>query len=175
VKWTLALSAHSRASVWLDDHPPAAFTATATVERLVIPRTVVRASHRRAGVELNVVHGPKCSYAALGGELEDTGSEGLLAIVHVNRRGFPFRPSLAIAPDEAKVGLLAEYAEGVLSGVERVAQVEGAPTCATLHFRWAAHAAVGSSSSSFERVSAIVVRLLTSPIATEDDVRALFA
>ena len=95
-------------------------------------------------------------------------------VVSVNTLGFPFQPSLALQPDEAKVGLPDEYANAVIDGVSKIAETLGAPSRASLRFRWAAHGLVGSSSSIFERISGIVVRLLTLPEdASEEQLAAL--
>jgi hypothetical protein len=76
---------------------------------------------------------------------------------------FPLRPSLALQPEDVRVGLLDEYANAVLAGVANVAGSVGAPRSALLRFRWAAHGVVGSSPWIFERLSGIVVHLLTLP------------
>jgi hypothetical protein len=52
--------------------------------------------------------------------------------------------SLALQSEEVKVGLLDEYAEAVMDGVTNVAESIGAPTKASIRFRWAAHGLVGS-------------------------------
>ena len=136
---------------------------------------VVHASRRIAGVEINVTHGPKASYALLGAELVESDVDGLDVIVSVGAKGLPFAPSLALKPDEVKTGLLDEYAGAVVTGIERVAASSGLPTNVSLRFRWAAYGLVGSSFSIFADVSGFVARLLTLPKgASEQQVEAVF-
>jgi hypothetical protein len=168
------LSHHRRANVWLDEAPPADFTATSVATRLVKPNMAVAASRRTAGVEIYIPRGPRVSYALLGAELIDTDVDGLEVVVSVNRSGFPFQPSLASKSDEVTVGLLDEYAGAVIAGVEQVAEAIGAPTKATLRFRWAAHGLAGSSPSVFEEASGIVLQFLMLPEgASNEKIRAL--
>jgi len=162
------LSHHRRANVWLDEAPPADFTASSFVTRVVKPRVVVEATRKVAGIELNIPHGPRASYALLGAELGEANVDGLEVVVSVNKVGFPFQQSIALKPDEVKVGLLDEYATAVVAGVAKVAESSGVPTRAALRFRWAAHGLIGSSSSVFEQVSGLVVRLLLLPKGASD-------
>jgi hypothetical protein len=128
-----------------------------------------------AAIEINIPHGPISAYALLGGELVESGVNGLEVVVAVNSLGFPFRSSLAVVPEEVKVGLLDEYAGAVLRGVEKVGESRGLPTKASLRFRWAAHGLLGSSPSIFEKASGLVVQLLALPRkASEEDLMAVF-
>jgi len=121
-----------------------------------------------------IPYGPMAAYALLGGELAEADVDGLEVTVSVNPKGVPFAPSLAVHPGEAYVGLPDEYVGGVFSGVEKLADSIGLPAKAALRFRWAAHGLVGSSSFMFEKVSGLVVRLLTLPKrAGEKEVMAL--
>jgi len=165
---------NGRANVWLDEPPPANFTASSIITRVVKPGVVVDASRSLAALEICIPHGPKASYALLGAELVNSEIVGLEVVVSVNPVGHPFAQSLALRPEETKVGLLEEYASAVLTGVENVTELYGFPTKQALQFRWAAHGRVGSSPWIFERVSGLVVRLLTLPrTASEEDVLAL--
>jgi hypothetical protein len=80
------------------------------VTRMVKPKVVIDALRRIAAIEINIPHGPKASYAFLGAELVDSDADGIEIAVSVNSRGFPFTLSLALKPEEVKVGLLDEYA-----------------------------------------------------------------
>jgi hypothetical protein len=157
------LSRHRRANIWLDHAPPADFTATSVVTCLVKPKMVLPTSRYIAAVELKIPRGPMASYCLLGAELLGADADGLSVVVSVNKVGFPLQSSIALMPDDVKVGLLDEYAGAVTNGVARIAESIGAPNRAILRFRWAAHALVGSSPSEFEKASAIVVQLLTLP------------
>jgi hypothetical protein len=173
--YSFELSRNRRVNVWLDEAPPANFTATSKVTRIVKPKLVIDASRRVAAMEINIPHGPKASYALLGAELVDSDVEGTEVVVSVNALGFPFPSSLALQPDEVKVGLLDEYASAVVTGIEKLAELSGLPTKGALRFRWAAHRLVGSSPSIFEKVSGLVVQLLTLPKGTsEGEMIALF-
>lgn len=168
------LPRHCRANVWLDEAPPAHFTPMSLRTLVVEPRVVVAVARRTAGVELRVAHGGSASYGLLGAELVESNVDGLEVVVSVSSAGFPFRPSLALQPDEVSVGLLDEYANAVIEGVGRVAASIGAPRNISLRFRWAAHGRVGSSPSIFEKVSGIVMQLLLLPIdVSTDGIQAL--
>jgi hypothetical protein len=173
--YSFELSRNRRVKVWLDEAPPAKFTASSTVTRMVKPKVVIDASRRIAAIEVNIPHGPKASYALLGAELVDSDVDGLEVVVSVNSVGFPFTSSLALKPDEVTVGLLDEYASAVVTGIEKLAELNGLPTKVALRFHWAAHGLVGSSPSIFEKASGLVVQLLTLPKETsEDQLMALF-
>jgi hypothetical protein len=160
--------------VWLDEAPPAAFSASSVVTRVVKPKVIAAATRRVAGIEMNVPHGPRASYGLLGADLVAADVDGLEVVVSVNRMGVPYSGSLALTPDDVKVGLLDEYANAVVAGISRVAEVSGLPDRTSLRFRWAAHGLVGSSPSIFENVSGVVGRLLTLPLGASDaDIRAL--
>jgi hypothetical protein len=175
MKHSIELSRHRRANVWLDEAPPAAYTAAFVVTKVVVPKVAIHAARRIAGVEVRIPHGPMASYALLGGELVEADVNGLEVIVFVNHVGVPFPASLAGPPDEVKIGLPNEYADAVISGVAKVAEMVGAPTNRKLRFGWAAHGLVGSSQWVFEKASGIVLQLLMLPSADLDDrIRALF-
>jgi hypothetical protein len=172
---SFALSRHRRANVWLDEAPPADFTASSMVTRMVMPKVVVHPSRRIAGIEINIPHGPRASYALLGAELVDSDVDGLEVIVSVGAEGLPFAPSLALKSDDVKIGMLDEYADAVVAGIGRLAESSGLPANVSLRFRWAAYGLVGSSPSVFADVSGFVARLLTLPKdASERQVEALF-
>jgi len=121
------------------------------VRRMLKPQRLVHASRRIVAVEFSIPHGPEASYGLLGAEVVELEADGLEVVVSINSVGFPFRPSLALQPDEVRVGLLDEYAEAVLRGVERVSESTGLPAKGTLRFCWGAHGLVGSSASVFGR------------------------
>jgi hypothetical protein len=174
MKRSFELSHYRRTNVWLDEAPPADFTATSVVMRLVKPKVATEASRRRAGVELYMPRGPLASYALLGAELVEAPVDALEVVVSVSKAGFPFPLSLASKSDEVRVGLLDEYASAVIDGAVRKVEAVGAPTKASLRFRWAAHGLVGSSPSAFEKASEIVLQLLMLPEgASDDQIRAL--
>ena len=75
-------------------------------------------------------------------------------------------PSLALMPDEVKIGMTDEYAGAVVIGL---------PTNLSLRFRWAAYGLVGSSPLAFEKVSGFIVQLLALPEdASEKEIIAIF-
>lgn len=170
------LSRNRRINMWLDEAPPANFTTSSTLTRLVQSKVVINASRRIAAIEAMIPHGPMASYALLGAELvESNTNDGLQVVVSVNSHGFPFTPSLALKPDIVNVGLLDEYAHAVVAGVEDVAKAIGVPTRSILQFRWAAHGLVGSSPLIFREISNLVVQLLILPRnASDRELEALF-
>jgi hypothetical protein len=125
------LSHHRRVNVWLDESPPASFTAASVVTRLVKPKVVIAASRRSAGVEVYIPHGPRASYALPGAELVETQVDGLELAVSVNAVGVPFHPSLASKSDEVLVGLPDEYVSAVLAGALRVVSISGSNSTTT--------------------------------------------
>jgi hypothetical protein len=157
--WQLQLSRHRRARVWFGEAPNAGYSPTAVVRRVVSTGDTKPAAAKLAAIELMVPRGAIATYGLLGAELLDDG-EGVGAVcVGVNRTGFPMQQSLAPMSDDVRVGLLDEYAEAVVSGVERVVN-EGWHFKGELTFRWAAHSAVGSSPAFFLELSVWVARLL---------------
>ena len=75
--------------MWLDEAPPAAYTASSIVTKVVKPKVVIDAARRIAGVEVKLPSLPT-SYALLGAELVDADVDGLEVIVLVNEVGVPF-------------------------------------------------------------------------------------
>ena len=111
MKRSFELSHHRRANVWLDEAPPAEFTASSVVTRLVKPKVAVKAARKVAGIELCLPRGPRASYALLGVELGESNVDGLEVTVSVNRVGCVYQQSIALKPDEINVGLLEERHE----------------------------------------------------------------
>ena len=174
MKRVLNLDNGKRAQLWLDEAPPADFPASTVMKRLVTPTRVVAASHRIAAIETTIHTGPMIAYGLLGGELIESDVDGLEVVVSVNPKGAPFKSSLMTRGEEMSVGLIVEYAEGVLKGVEKANDICGLPSGGILRFRWAAHGLYGSSRMSFEKLSNLVVQLLTlKKDATEEDMTYL--
>ncbi len=114
------------------------------------------------------------AYGLLGVELVNSDVDGLEVVVSVNPEGAPFKSSLMTKGEKMSVGLIDEYAEGVLKGVEKANDICGLPSGGILRFRWAAHGLYGSSRMSFEKLSNLVVQLLTlKKDATEEDMTYL--
>jgi len=87
--------------VWFDEAPPAAYSASSVVTKVVMPKAAIDAARRIAGVEIWNPHGGMASYALLGAELIEADLEGLEVIVLVNEEGTPFPAMLwmlAISP-----------------------------------------------------------------------------
>jgi hypothetical protein len=89
------LPQHRRVKLWLNEAPPADFTASSFVTRVVKSKPVVEATRTTAGIENNIPHGPRASYGLLGAELVEANVDGLEVVVSVNKVGFPFQASLA--------------------------------------------------------------------------------
>ena len=127
-----------------------------------------------AAVEVSVPHGAFWSYALLGAELMPADVDGLDVVVSVCGTGASFRSSLAPTSTEIQLGMPGEYASAVIAGVLREGEDGGAPTGASLRFRWAAHHPVGSSRSIFQAAGEIVARLLLMPLpASEQQCRTI--
>jgi hypothetical protein len=175
MKHSLNLSRHRRANVWLDEAPPAAYTASSVVTKVVTPNVAIDPARRIAGVEFMFPRGPMPADALLGAELVEANVDGLEVIVSVNEVGVPFPASVAVKSDEVKIGLLSEYADAVISGIAKVAETIGAPKRRSLRFGRAAHGLVGSSPRVFEEVSGIVLQMFILPDASLDNgIRMLF-
>jgi hypothetical protein len=170
----LQLTRHRKARLWIGEPPSAEFSPTSYVRRVVSAGVAEAPAIRIAAVELLVPRGPVASYGLLGAELLDNGTGDGEVNVAVNSKGFPMQGSLAAMPDDVRIGLLDEYAEAVVSGVEAVVR-DGWRFKGVLAFRWAAHAAVGSSPAIFADLGKLVARvfaLRTEP--SESDLVALF-
>lgn len=163
------LSQYKRANVWLDEPPPAQTPVASLVSRTVKPIVAIDAARQVVGVELVIPHGPRASYGLLGAELFQSDAEGLEIRVSVSKVGLGFKPSIALQPDEANVGLPDEYVDAVLTGVSNVARLSGSPVNAALWFRWAAHGRVGSSPWIFEKLGGVTLRLLMLPREPSDE------
>lgn len=171
----LGLSRHRRARVWLGELPNAEYLPTDFIRRVVSVGSASPPAGRVAAIELMVPHGPNASYGLLGAELLESGRiDGELSVA-VSGTGLPMLESLAAMPDDVRIGLPNEYANAVVSGVERVVNA-GWRFEGELTFRWAAHAAVGSSSAFFAELAALVAGLLAkrSP-PSEDELYAMFS
>jgi hypothetical protein len=105
VMYTLDLSRFRRVNIWLDEPPPAAFESSSALTRIIKPRLIIAASRRIAAIEMLIPHGGKTSYALLGGELTETGTEYLEVSVKTSPLGQPFNSTLASKPEEVIVGL----------------------------------------------------------------------
>lgn len=165
---SLQLPRHRRARVWVGESPEAGYSPTSLVRRFVSVGSASPVGTRTAAVEWMVPRGPIASYGLLGAELLDDGRHDGEVIVAVNRTGFPMQDNLALKSDDVRIGLLEEYAEAVVSGVERVVN-EGWCFRGQLAFRWAAHAAVGSSPAFFAELGALVARLLSLTVTPSED------
>lgn len=142
--WSIHLPRHSKAKVWLGVPPDATYVATSHVQRVMSDGSVRPGPIRLAAVEWMVPRGATASYGLLGAELvDDAAHEGEVSVA-VNRTGHSMHESLALSAEDVRVGLLEEYTDAVLAGVELVVK-EGWHSRGQLVFRWAAHGAVGSS------------------------------
>jgi hypothetical protein len=174
LNYSFQLSHHRRANVWLDESPPAEFTASSKLTQIVKPKKIIGVSRRIAAIELNIPHGPFASYALLGGELIRSEVDGLEVILPISSIGIPFGQSLALKADEVRCGIPEEYAGAVFAGIEKAASTTSIPVKSSLQFRWAAHGLVGSSSAIFEKVTGLIVQLLALPNdASEEQIVAL--
>jgi len=115
------------------------------------------------------------SYAFLGAEHGSLALDGLEVTVPVTAVGPSYTSSLALKLDDVRLGMRQEYVEAVFAGVQKTGEVIGLPTNASLRFRWAAHAKVGSSRSIFEAASGLILRLLMlTTRQSEEQIAALF-
>lgn len=170
----LQLTRHRKARLWIGEPPRAEFSPTSFVRRVVSAGFAEAPAIRIAAVELIVPRGPVASYGLLGAELLDNGSGDGEVSVAVNNNGFAMQGSLAATADDVRIGLLNEYAEAVISGVEEVVR-GGWRFTGELAFRWAAHAAAGSSPAIFADLGSLVARVLARRMEpSESDLVALF-
>lgn len=173
--YSLELSRHRRANIWLDEAPTATFKASSELTRIVKPKIRINISRRLAAIEINIPHGPVASYALLGAEVVNADVEGLKVSVPINPIGSRITPSLALTSEEVSLGLLEEYASSVFAGVESLAESNGLPTNIAMRFSWAAHGSVGSSPWAFENASRLVGRLLALPsVPSKEQIISLF-
>jgi hypothetical protein len=175
MKISLELSRHRKARIWLDEVPPANVGPASLVTKMAGSVSTKEVAHRVVGVEISIPHGGKHSYALLGAEFSNTDEEGFEVVVPVSSyRGKTYTDPLVAKSEAVKVGLPAEYTEAVMSGTIDAALTFGAPKSGRLNYKWAAHASVSSSVSSFSLASRFVVRLLTLRSEERKDICALF-
>lgn len=173
--WSLSLPRHRKAKVWLDEPPGATYVPTKFNHRVVSNGSTLPGPIRLAAVEWMVPRGATASYGLLGAEyLDGDRDEGEVSVA-VNRAGAPMLHPLAPDSEDVRVGLPDEYAEAVLSGLERVV-TEGWQFRGQVTFRWAAHGAVGSSPDFFSELAAVVARLLAiKNVPSEDELISMLA
>jgi hypothetical protein len=171
----LQLSRHRKARVWFNEAPNAGYSPSSFVRRVVSVGPASPPATRIAAIELMVPRGPRASYGLLGAKWIDSRSRDGEVSVAVNNKGFLMQESLAVMPDDVRLGLLDEYAAAVVSGVESVVS-EGWRFGGELNFRWAAHAAAGSSSAFFTELGALVAGLLAmTTVPSDNDLVRLFS
>lgn len=100
-------------------------------------------------------------YGLLGGQLQPDSTSHLnvdVSVASSNERLFV--DSLAMKSDEVRVGLPAEYADAVLSGVDLAKEELKVLTAGRLSINCAAHGAVGSCAVIYKHLTAILVKVL---------------
>jgi hypothetical protein len=150
-------SGWNQARVWLAEAPPVEPDVLRVAERTLTGIHGALRKPARAAVELFVPVGGRALYGLLGAEFRPGGgAEGLTLRVDVSPGNGPGLPwALAAEIDDVREGLPEAYVSGVLDGAATHALGPG-----TLHFRWAAHGAAGSSEAIFRRIAQMVVTTL---------------
>lgn len=158
---TLDLQRLRTARVWLGGLPDAAYTPAAHLTRSIAVRGALAGASKMAAVEIFVPVGGRFMHGLLGGHFDPDGSDRLLVTVGLSSRtDIPFENGLTNELEDAHIGLLPEYGEAVLEGVEDACSRVEVLGGGLLTFRHAVHGDVGSSSVFFRALASIVVELL---------------
>jgi hypothetical protein len=156
----LALPRHRRARIWFGEALPAGFIAVRTLQKEFPTESFVPTMSQVAAVELAIPRGAMTAYGLLGGEVVADDRRRADVEVSINQDGPDLADSLAVAPDQPRVGLLEEYGFAACAGIEHVVR-QGWQFNGEVRLRWAAHSTIGSSPMVFEELGTILAQLLS--------------
>jgi hypothetical protein len=159
---TLELGKHRRARIWTGDLPNASYPSTHVLTYSIAASDISQPGPTLAAVEVFVPLGGRFIYGLLGGHWVPDPSLGRLDvdICVAAATGRVFGDSLAIGSDEVRVGLPAEYAQGVMAGVDLAASDLNTVSAGRLSINCAAHGHIGSSNVVFKHLAAILIKLV---------------
>jgi hypothetical protein len=168
---TPSIGAFRQARVWIGELPDAIYPPVDTLTHVVAAgRLPIRNGLTLATVEVFVPLGGRALYGLLGGRLKPTKGSHLsvqLSVSAPNEHSFP--DSLAEKVDDVRVGLPAEYVQGVFDGIDLAKGELNTVAAGKLFIDCAAHGAIGSSSAIFKHLAAVLVKLFNIAQAESSD------
>jgi len=154
------LGKHRRARLWFGDLPDAAYQSVNAVKCSISASRNTQDGLRLAAIEVLVPLGGRSIYGLLGGEFRPDSSNRLDVDVFVaSAAGPPFASNLATQTDKVRVGLPAEYVEGVLGGVALAKGELDRLAAGKLLINCAAHGEIGSCEVVFKHLALALVKL----------------
>jgi hypothetical protein len=173
----LDLGRHRRARVWIGSLPAAEYDSAETVSAHVRATAVCQPSI--GAVEVYVPVGGTFMYGLLGGRVSPSTASQLRVLAKVSSENGPrFRSAICPTGDDLRVGLPRAYAGAIQAGISTAVLHIGNEMLASadLMINCAVHGKVGSSLAMFTRLTAILVRVLTTlpPSASDEDLIGLF-
>jgi len=158
-----------RARIWLYQLPKAQSPDTQSLQERH------RAEGRRAGIpraaaiELLFIGG-RTLYGLLGATFTpQQSSEVNVTVCYDAALGPEFERPLAFGRDDCRIGLLPEYAPAIMAAVALQPGVVAELGGGELRFDHAVHGRMGSSYAVFQRLTSIVLMLLTAPLPLDDE------
>jgi hypothetical protein len=130
-----------------------------------------------AAVEMFADLGPRHMYGLLGGHLEPDTTDYLSVEVRVSTANERlFNDSLAMKRDEVRVGLPAEYVQGVMAGLDLAKHELNTLTPGKLTINCAAHGAIGSCAALYKHLTVVLIKLFNAdhPKLPDDELTKLF-
>lgn len=153
------LGKHRRARLWIGDLPDAACQSVNAVKHSISASRNIQEGLRLAAIEVLVPLGGRAMYGLLGGEFRPDSTNRLDVDVFVASAGPPFAGNLATKIDKVRVGLPAEYVEGVLDGVALAKGELDRLAAGKLLLNCAAHGEIGSCEVVFKHLALALVKL----------------
>src|SRR5258708_32577560 len=167
---TLELGKYRRARVWIGELPDAAYPSVRVLTRTIAVGTERQNGLTLAGIEGSVPLGARSMYGLLGGQFKADATGHLSVDVSVSAaNGRLLADSLAMKGDEVRVGLPAEYAQGVLAGVSLAKGQLNALKAGKLSINCAAHGAIGSCGAVYEHLAVTLIKLFNTPSLEPSD------
>jgi hypothetical protein len=151
-----------RAKIWLGELPALRVQPARALSGFVQARRPAFPEARRAALEIVLPRGATISYGLLGAELHPSQTGRLLYEVAVSEAsGSIFEDSIAVRPEEVRVGLPEEYAPSVVEGILEAERQTPNLVSGRLLIHCAAHGIVGSSRWLFARLARTLTKILT--------------
>jgi hypothetical protein len=162
---TLKLGKYRRARVWIGELPDTAYPAISVIKHSVQANGIAPKGLVLAAIEDCVpVTARGELYGLLGGTFEPDTTDALRVDVCASTANERLLlDNLSIKNDEVRVGLPAEYVQGVVSGVSLARAELKTLFAGKLTIHCAAHGAIGSCNSFYRYLTAILLKLINSP------------
>lgn len=161
----------------MNELPDASYSPLKTLTHTLAAGGNSEGGLRKAAVEILVPLGPRSIYGLLGGHFNPLSAGKLVVDVKVSASsGRLLANSLPMNGDEVRIGLPAEYANAVLSGMDLAKSELESLISGHLSIDCSAHAVAGSSESIFMHLASIVVRIFNGANVdlTDDELKRFF-